>query len=65
MELLSELVSDGKPIVFSHLVFYTGVVERDAIYVMNADGSGLRNVTSKKRRCASDYCRFFDVGEVL
>jgi hypothetical protein len=39
---------DGKRIVFSHLVFYTGGVERDAIYVMNADGSGLRNVTSKK-----------------
>jgi len=39
---------DGKRIVFSHLVSYTGGVERDAIYVMNADGSGLRNVTSKK-----------------
>jgi Tol biopolymer transport system component len=39
---------DGRRIVFTHLVFYTGAVERDAIYVMNADGSGLRNVTSKK-----------------
>ena len=39
---------DGKRIVFTSLVFYTGGVERDAIYVMNADGSGLRNVTSKK-----------------
>ncbi len=39
---------DGKRIVFTSLVFYTGGVERDAIYVMNADGSGLRNVTSTK-----------------
>ena len=39
---------DGKRIVFTSLVFYTDGVERDAIYVMNADGSGLRNVTSKK-----------------
>jgi Tol biopolymer transport system component len=39
---------DGKQIVFTSLVFYTRGVERDAIYVMNADGSGLRNVTSKK-----------------
>ena len=39
---------DGKRIVFSQLVFYTGGVGRTAIYVMNADGSGVRNVTSKK-----------------
>jgi Tol biopolymer transport system component len=39
---------DGKQIVFTSVVFYTDGVERDAIYVMNADGSGLRNVTSKK-----------------
>ena len=39
---------DGKRIVFTSLVFYTDGVERDAIYVMNADGSGLRNVTSRK-----------------
>jgi Tol biopolymer transport system component len=39
---------DGTRIVFTHLVFYTDGVGRDAIYVMNADGSGLRNVTSKK-----------------
>jgi len=35
---------DGKRIVFTHLVFYTGGVERDAIYVMNADGTGLSAV---------------------
>jgi Tol biopolymer transport system component len=39
---------DGKRIVFTSLVFYTDGVERDAIYVMNADGSGLHNVTSTK-----------------
>jgi len=39
---------DGTRIAFTHLVFYTNGVERDAIYAMNADGSGLRNVTSKK-----------------
>ena len=39
---------DGKRIAFTSLVFYTDGVERDAIYVMNADGSGLRNVTSEK-----------------
>jgi Tol biopolymer transport system component len=39
---------DGKRIVFTHLVFYTDRIERDAIYVMHADGSGVRNVTSRK-----------------
>ncbi len=39
---------DGKRIVFTSLVFYKNGVERDALYVMNADGSGLRNVTSTK-----------------
>ena len=38
---------DGKRIVFTSLVFDTDGVERDAIYVMNADGSGVRNVTSE------------------
>ncbi|MCU0294188.1 MAG: hypothetical protein MUF10_19755 [Thermoanaerobaculaceae bacterium] len=39
---------DGKRIVFSRLMFYTAGVARVAIYAMNADGSGVRNVTSKK-----------------
>jgi Tol biopolymer transport system component len=39
---------DGRQIAFSHTVFYTGGVGREAIYVMNADGSGVRNVTSEK-----------------
>ena len=39
---------DGRRIVFSHEVFYAGGVGRMAIYAMNADGSGVRNVTSKK-----------------
>ena len=40
---------DGTQIVFSHQVFYSGGVGRDAIYVMNADGSGVRNVTSRRK----------------
>ena len=39
---------DGTQIVFYSTVFYTGGVGRGAIYVMNADGSGVRNVTSEK-----------------
>jgi Tol biopolymer transport system component len=55
---------DGKQIVFSYMVRDRPPPERIAIYGMNADGSGLHNVTSKRGGGIDYWPRWAEDGRI-